>query len=175
MIRHAGLFLTAAVPVVPLVPVMIEPPFRALLVPSVGPPPLLPAGLIAAWGAAIAVSAITVRADEEHCLALLTETNSMKENRFAVHCRHALSQAGLDNGTRFVAGWNQLCLVLPDEGCRTRNPAASNGRVPSLHASDHTILRSARLLMIRRMTAPAARMMSLSPAQAQKTTISDDR
>ncbi len=35
----------------------------------------------------------------------------MQENRFAVSLRHASSQAGLDNGTHFVAGWDHLCLV----------------------------------------------------------------
>ena len=67
---------------------MIEPPFGALLVPFVGLPPLLETRLIAACRAAIAVSAIAVRADEKHCLALLTETNSMTEHRFAVYRRH---------------------------------------------------------------------------------------
>ncbi len=57
------------------------------------------------------MSAITVGADEKHSVALLTETESLKKNRFAVSLRHASSQAELDNGTRFVAGWNQLCLV----------------------------------------------------------------
>ena len=88
MIRHAGLFLTASLPVFPLVVVMIEPPSVALLVPLIGFPPLLTPALIAALGAAIAVSAIAVRADEEHCVAQLTATNSIKENRFAVYQRH---------------------------------------------------------------------------------------
>lgn len=60
MIRHAGLFLTAATPVLLLAVAMIEPPFRALLVPPVGLPPLLPTGLIAACGAAIAMPSIAV-------------------------------------------------------------------------------------------------------------------
>lgn len=133
MIRHAGLFLPASAAVLALTVAMIELPFGALLVAFVGLPPLLSAGLIAAGDAAIAVPAIAVRAEEKHGVAVLPETNSMKENRFAVNRRHAWLQARLDNGTRFVAGWNQPCLVN-HEGCRTQNPAASNDRVPSLHA-----------------------------------------
>jgi hypothetical protein len=111
MIRHASLLLTAPPPVIPLAVAVIESAFRALLMASVGAPPLLPAGVCAAPAAAIAMSAIAVGADKEHCVALLTETDSLKENRFAVNLRHASPQAGLDNGTRSVAGWNQLCLV----------------------------------------------------------------
>jgi hypothetical protein len=124
MIRHASLLLTAPPPVIPLAVAVIESAFRALLMASVGAPPLLPAGVCAAPAAAIAMSAIAVGADKEHCVALLTETDSLKENRFAVNLRHASPQAGLDNGTRSVAGWNQLCLVYLSNGCRTRNPAA---------------------------------------------------
>ena len=106
MIRHAGCFLTASPPVFPLVVVMIELPVRALLVPFIGFPPLLTPGLIAAVGAAIAVSAIAVRADVKHRVALPAATNSKIENRFAVHQRHTQSQAGLDNEGCFVTGWN---------------------------------------------------------------------
>ena len=111
MIRHAGLFLTASPPVFALVIVMIEPPAGALLVPFVGLPPLLTTGLIAAPGAAIAVPAIAVPADEKHCVALPAATDSKKENRFAVYQRHTEPQAGLDNEGCFVTGWKKLCLV----------------------------------------------------------------
>jgi hypothetical protein len=111
MIRHASLLLTASLPVIPLAVAVVESAFRALLVASVGAPSLLPAGVCATPAAAIAMSAIAVGANEEHGVALLTETDSLKENRFAVSLRHASSQAGLDTGTHFVAGWNQLCLV----------------------------------------------------------------
>jgi hypothetical protein len=103
--------LTAPPPVIPLTVAVVEPAFRALLVASIGPPPLLPAGVCSALSAAITMSAIAVGADEKHDVAMLTETDSLKKNRFAVSLRHASSQAELDNGPRFVAGWNQLCLV----------------------------------------------------------------
>jgi hypothetical protein len=102
MIRHAGLFSTAAMPVLALAVAMIELPFRTLLVPSVGPLPLFPAGFFAASNAAVAVSAITVRADEEH--RLTPQANSLPENRFPMNHRHAPSPAGLDNSSSFVAG-----------------------------------------------------------------------
>ena len=83
---------------------MIELPFGALLVAPVGAPPLLPAGLLAALIAAVAVSAVAVRADEENRVAALTKANSLPQNRFAMNHRHASSQAGLDNGSGLVAG-----------------------------------------------------------------------
>jgi hypothetical protein len=94
----------------------------------------------------IALSAIAVRADEEHRVTLATKANSLPEYRFAMNCRHASSQAGLDNGTDFVAGWNQLSLVSPVKGLPN-----------SLPALDDKILRSASVLMIGPMIAPSAR------------------
>jgi hypothetical protein len=83
---------------------MIELPFGALLVAAIGAPPLLAAGLPAALVATVAVSAITVRADEENRVAALAKANSLPQNRFAMNLRHASSQAGLDNGSALVAG-----------------------------------------------------------------------
>ena len=83
---------------------MIELPFWALLVAPVGAPPLLPAGLLAALVAAVAVSAIAMRADEENRVAALTKASSLPQNRFAMNLRHASSQAELDNGSGLVAG-----------------------------------------------------------------------
>jgi hypothetical protein len=92
--------------------------------------------MLTALGAAVALSAITVRADEEHCVTLVTEANSLPEYCFAMNCRHASSQAGLDNGRDFVAGWNQIGLVLPVEWLPNSEPCRSNGRVLSLPALD---------------------------------------
>jgi hypothetical protein len=83
---------------------MIELPFGALLVASVGAPPLLPTGLLTALVAAVAVSAVAVRADEENRVAALSKANPLPQNRFAMNHRHASSQAGLDNGSGLVAG-----------------------------------------------------------------------
>jgi hypothetical protein len=50
------------------------------------------------------MSAIAVRADQEHGLTLLAKTDPVQENRVTVFCRHAWFQARLDNGTRFMTG-----------------------------------------------------------------------
>jgi hypothetical protein len=104
LIRHARLRLTAAAAIFPLTIAMIQPALGALLVAAVGASPLPAPGLLAALGAAVAVSAITVRADEENRLARLPKANPLPQNRFAMNHRHASSQAGLDNGSGPVAG-----------------------------------------------------------------------
>jgi len=81
LIRHAWLRLTQAAPVRPLAIAMIEPSFGAPLVAPVGGPSLLPASLFAAWDAAIAVSAITVRADEENRVAPWTKAKPLPQNQ----------------------------------------------------------------------------------------------
>ena len=73
---------------------MIELPFGALLVAPVGSPLLLPARLLAALVAAVAVSAVAVRADEENRAAVWTLAGPLPQNRFAVNHRHASSQGG---------------------------------------------------------------------------------
>jgi hypothetical protein len=93
-----------AAPVLSLTVAMIELPFGALLVAAVGATPLLAAGLLTALVAAVAVSAITMRADEENRVAALTQASPLPQNRFAMNHRHASSQAGLDNGSGLVAG-----------------------------------------------------------------------
>ena len=95
--------MTKAATVFPLAVAMIELPFGALLVAAIGAPPLLAAGLLAALVATVAVSTITVRADEENRVAALTKANPLPQNRFAMNHRHASSQAELDNGTGLVA------------------------------------------------------------------------
>ena len=96
--------MTQAASVRPLAIAMIEPSFGTPLVAPVGGSPLLAAGLFAALGTAVAMAAVTVRADEENRLAALTKAKPLPQNRFAVNHRHASSQAGLDNGSGLVAG-----------------------------------------------------------------------
>jgi hypothetical protein len=131
LIRHARLCLLAAAPVIALTVAVIEPSFGTLLVPAVGAPSLADSGMLTAKGAAVALSTIAVRADEEHCVTLANAANPLPEYHFAMNCRHASSQAGLDNGYGFVAGWNQLSLVLPVERLPNSKPCRSNGRVSS--------------------------------------------
>ena len=104
MIRHGRWSLAQAASVRVLAIAMIELPFGALLVASVGAPPLLPTGLLTALVAAVAVAAVAVRADEENRVAALSKANPLPQNRFAMNHRHASSQAGLDNGSGLVAG-----------------------------------------------------------------------
>jgi hypothetical protein len=103
LIRHGGLRLTKTAAVIPLPITMIELSFGALLVASIGAPPLLAAGLLAALLAAVAMSPIAVCADKENRVAALTKANPLPQNRFAMNHRHASSQAELDNGTGLVA------------------------------------------------------------------------
>jgi len=103
LIRHGRLFLTKAAAVLSLTIAMIELSFGALLVASIGAPSLLASGLPAALFAAVAMSAIAVRADEENRVAALTKASPLPQNRFAMNHRHASSQAELDNGTGLVA------------------------------------------------------------------------
>ena len=89
--------------VFPLTVAMIEPSFRTLLVAAVGAAPLAKSGLLAAGQAAVALSAITVRAEKESRAAFAGQAKPLPQNHFARN-RHASSQAGLDNGNGFVAG-----------------------------------------------------------------------
>lgn len=82
---------------------MIEPTFKTLLVATIGRAMLTEARLPAAGEAAIALSAVTVGAQEEHRPAFDGMTKPLPQNCFPVP-RHASSQAALDNGTGFVAG-----------------------------------------------------------------------
>jgi len=104
LIRHAG--LSATFPVLPLPVAMIEPALGALLVPAIGAAALLEASLAAAIQAAIAMSAITMLADQKQ--RLTAQAKPLPKHHFAVRRRHRCERAGLDNGYRFVAPWNQF-------------------------------------------------------------------
>jgi len=126
LIRHAGL----AEAVLALTVAVIETAFGALLMSPVGAPPLLQASLFAAGGATIAMSPVTVGADEEHGVTLLAETDSLQENCFAVSLRHASSQAGTRQRHPLRGRLEPPLFGPPDEGLPNRNPVASNDRVP---------------------------------------------
>lgn len=81
---------------------MIEPSFRALLVPSIGATPLAEPRLATAGEAAVALPAVTVRTQKEQRAAFAAKAKTLPKNCFAVS-RHADSQAALDNRKRFVA------------------------------------------------------------------------
>lgn len=149
MIRHGRLSLAQAASVRVLAIAMIELPFGALLVASVGAPPLLPAGLLAALVAAVAVSAVAVRADEENRVAALTKANSLPQNRFA-----------MKDWTTAVVSWqlktSSVWFYLSN-GCRTRNPAALTAGFHLFLAFEPRYFLRPLWRMIGRMIAPSAR------------------
>lgn len=87
----------------PLPVAMIEPAFGASLVPQIGATPLPESRAVTAGETAIALAAVAVQAEPEHGKARLRTANPLPENDFAVIV-HLPSQAGLDNGNRFVSG-----------------------------------------------------------------------
>lgn len=98
LIRHArpaGL----AVSISPLPVAMVQSAFQAPLVAAVGGASLPEPGFRAASGAAIALPAITVRANPERRVAATAAANPLLENHFAMR-RHRCARAGLDNGNR---------------------------------------------------------------------------
>jgi len=124
--------------------------------------------MLPALGATVALSAITVRADEEHRVTLVTEANSLPEYRLAMSRRHASSQAGLDNGYAFVAGWNQIGLVLPVQWLPNSEPCRSNGGVPHFPPLMTRVLRSAVRFDDRTDDCACGAMMALPPAKFRK-------
>src|ERR1019366_5733754 len=125
---------------------MIKPAFRALLVPGVGPPPLLEASLLAASGAAIAMAAVAVRADEKHRATLFAHANSLPENPFAVNRHHAFSQAGGRQRQRLRGRLEPAEFGRPHEGRRTRNPVALTAGFLHFPAFPDTITPCSRLV-----------------------------
>jgi hypothetical protein len=162
LIRHVWLRLTQAAPVRPLAIAMIEPSFGAPLVTPVGGPSLLPAGLFAARHTAVAVSAITVRADEENRVAPLTKAKPLPQNRFAVGHRHASSQAG--DWTTAVVSWQvrTSSVWLPVEWLPDTEPCRSNGRVPSISHLETRYFVPQRLVDDRTDDCAFGAMMSLA-------------
>jgi len=132
LIRHAWLRLTQAAPVRPLAIAMIKLSFGAPLVALVGGSSLLPAGLFAARDAAVAVSAITVRADEENRVAPLTKAKLLPQNRFAVSDRHASSHAGTGQRQWSRGRLEPALFGLPVEWLPNTEACRSNGRVHSI-------------------------------------------
>ena len=80
---------------------MIQPALRALLIKAIRNTVPLEPDLLAALQTAVAVSPVTVLADQEQSLA--TRAKTLPKYHFAVRRRHRTVRAGLDNGNRFVA------------------------------------------------------------------------
>jgi hypothetical protein len=82
---------------------MVEPPFGALLISTVGASPLMEPCLLTANQAAIALTAITAGTDKEKGAALGEQTNPWSQNYFA-RSRDASSLSTLDNGQGSMSG-----------------------------------------------------------------------
>ena len=96
LIRHARPAGLAA-SICPLPVAMVQSAFQAPLVAAVGGSSLPEPGFRAASEAAVALPAITVRANPEHRVATTAAANPLPENYFATR-RHPCARAGLDNG-----------------------------------------------------------------------------
>jgi hypothetical protein len=91
-------------PILPLPIQMIEPSFFTALVPPVGAAPLMQTRLLTALRAAITMSAVTVRADEEDRVAVFPATRPLQENRLIMCRRRHRRLAGVDNGSPVMSG-----------------------------------------------------------------------
>ena len=105
LIRHARPAVPLPVGTLP-VP-MIEPPFEAPLMTTVGSTALLAPGFGAASRTAVALASITVRANPEHRLAPLAAANALPENHFSMN-RHPPTQADFDSGNGSCQGRTSL-------------------------------------------------------------------
>jgi hypothetical protein len=142
LIRHA----CPSTSVFPLPVPMIKPSFRTPLVEAVGAAALSPAGFAPASRTAIALSAVAMPADPEHCVA--SHTGPLTKDSVAMKI-HARRQAGLDNGDRsWQVRTSLLCGYLL-EGRQTGRPGRSNGRAPcDFPAFDENFTPLAEMLMI---------------------------
>jgi hypothetical protein len=105
MIRHAGLCVPLPLSIRTLPVEMIEPAFFTALVPPIGASFLAKTRLPAAFRAAIAMTPIAMRADEEDRLALFPATRPLQEYSLAMNRRrHRVCPAGLDNGSAAMSG-----------------------------------------------------------------------
>jgi hypothetical protein len=95
LIRHASRRVTVPVRTLPVA--VIESALQTPLVAAIGLAVLPAPNFGAAGRAAIALSAIAVRANPEHRLASLAATNSRPEYHFSMD-RHPPTQADFDNG-----------------------------------------------------------------------------
>jgi len=94
-----------AKPILALPVAMIEPAFYTALVPPVGAASLTETGLLAALQTAIAMPAITVRADKEDRVTVLPAACALQQMRFGMgRQRRHRRPAGVDNGSTAMSG-----------------------------------------------------------------------
>jgi hypothetical protein len=124
LIRHARPAPTLAVLLLPI-PV-IEPPFQTLLIAAVSRPVLPAPRFGAARRAAVALSAIAMRANPEHRLASLAAANALPENHFSMN--HPPTQADFDKGNGSCQGRTSFSGGLLTKVAEPE-PRCSNGGV----------------------------------------------
>ena len=116
---------------------MVQPAFRALLVAAIGPAALMQPGALAAGIAAIALSAVAMRAEKKDRVALHADARSQSDNDFASK-RHAFP-GGTGQRQALRVRLEQFLLVTSPEAA-TSEPRRSNGGVLScfrLYATLH--------------------------------------
>jgi hypothetical protein len=136
---------------------MVEPSFRAALMPTVGRAALLEPGFGAASGTAITLSVIAVFADPEQRVASAAAANPLPENRLAL-VRHVRPKTGLDNGNKSWQVGISLCGGLL-EGCQTGTRPLPTAGFRTCSRLPRKTLHLARNDDDGWMIAPAARMM----------------
>jgi hypothetical protein len=107
-----------------------------LLVPAIGAAPLPQPRTFTAGPAAVAVPAITVRADQEYCATLPSRTKPLPQNDFAVF-RRAPLEAAVDNRSGFVAPLNHVLFVAAKVA--NLEPRRANGEVPSTSTTQYNL------------------------------------
>lgn len=126
LIRHT--VRTAAAPVGALAVAMIQPAFRALLMPAIGRPALPPARFLATAHAAVAVAAVAVYANPEHRPAARITANSMPKNNFPTN-RHPPQQAAFDKGNGSCQGKTNSMAAFVGMKAADKEPRCSNSGV----------------------------------------------
>ena len=125
MIRHARHRRPPPLPIALLPVAVVEPTFRTSLISAVGPASLLDASVTSALAAAIAMSAITMRADVESRLAPLPAARSLAQHSLIMNRRVPWSSWTARQRwalyVRLKPGW----LAASIKVYRLRNPAAS--------------------------------------------------
>jgi len=119
LIRHAG--RRVALPVRTLPVPMIEPALPTPLIAVVGSAVLSAPGFATASRAAIALSAVAVRANPEQRLASLAATNARPENDFSMN-HHPPTQAGFDKGNGSCQGKTSFDGDLPMKVAQPETP-----------------------------------------------------
>ena len=134
LIRHASLGLAPPVATLPVA--VIEPAFRAALVPAVGRAVLAEPGLDAASRAAVLLPTITAGTNPEQRLASLAATNPWPENHLTRNC-HARCRRVWTTGSQ---SWQGRTSLMTGSLLRVAKPgpSRSNGRGPNAIPASRT-------------------------------------